>query len=238
MNEIKFKITTESNCLIGNQTIPFSTGGIDQSTAIDGEGYPIINGSAFKGALRNIYRENIGDFPDTMKYIKEVFNYILEKYKSVISEMETNTEDEEKIRQLKDIIEIIKKKQNDNAPEYIFGIDGLNNTPKLYFSDIKTKERSAPPKEFFLIDMKNTIEEKNGYLESKPRIYKCVRPGIEFEGIIGFNESGIKSEKLKELREPMLKEVKKALLFFNEGFYGIGNSKSRGYGNIRIDMEE
>ena len=57
MFEIKIKLTTESCCLIGNQTESFSVGGVDQSTTIDENGRPIIHGSAFKGALRNIVRE-------------------------------------------------------------------------------------------------------------------------------------------------------------------------------------
>lgn len=57
MFEIKIKLTTESCCLIGNQTESFSVGGVDQSTTVDENGRPIIHGSAFKGALRNIVRE-------------------------------------------------------------------------------------------------------------------------------------------------------------------------------------
>ena len=57
MFEIRIKLTTVSCCLVGNQTESFSIGGVDQSTTIDENGKPIIHGSAFKGAFRNIVRE-------------------------------------------------------------------------------------------------------------------------------------------------------------------------------------
>jgi len=53
---INIRFTTVSSCLVGNQTESFSVGEVDQSTTIDENGRPIIHGSAFKGALRNILR--------------------------------------------------------------------------------------------------------------------------------------------------------------------------------------
>lgn len=239
MDLIKFKLITESNCLIGNQTTPFSTGGVDQSTLVDNSGYPMISGSAFKGALRNIYRENRSEFSETKKYIQEVFSEIVLKYNALISEFENdNKTNQDKIEQLKNIVEKIKLKQAKDMPEYIFGIEELNNTPKLCFSDIKIKDKREDMRKYFIVDMKNTIEEKDGKLESRPRTYKCIRPGVEFQGVIRFNESGFSSDELKKLKKQMLADVEKALLLFNDGFYGIGNSKSRGYGNIKITIEK
>lgn len=239
MDLIKFTLITESNCLIGNQTTPFSTGGVDQSTLVDNSGHPMISGSAFKGALRNIYRENRCEFYETKKYMQEVFAEILLKYNALISEFENDGNmNQEKIEQLKNSVEKIKLKQAKDMPEYIFGIEELNNTPKLCFSDIKIKDKCEDAREYFIVDMKNTIEEKDNKLESRPRTYKCIRPGVEFEGVIRFNESGFNSDELKKLKKQMLADVEKALLFFNDGFYGIGNSKSRGYGNIKITIDK
>ena len=67
---IEVTIITKSNCLIGNQTESFSVGGVDQSTTVDENGRPIIHGSAFKGAFRNIIREN-DDNINYMKYTKD-----------------------------------------------------------------------------------------------------------------------------------------------------------------------
>ncbi len=230
---IKFTLKTESNCLIGNQTTPFSAGGVDQSTLVDNEGYPIISGSAFKGALRNIYRENISLFPKTNEYVQEVLTEILSRYRDFIKNFNDGNEmNQDKIEQLENIEEEIGKKKA--LPEYIFGIERLNNTPKLCFSDIKVKDRGKDKRDYLVVDMKNTIDEKDNKLESRPRTYKCIRPGVEFMGEIRFNDNGFRSNKLENLEKEMLEEVQKALLMFNGGFYGIGNSKSRGYGNITI----
>ena len=238
MDLIRFTLITESNCLIGNQTTPFSTGGVDQSTLVDNSGYPMISGSAFKGAVRNIYRENRDKFNATKKYMEEVFNEILSKYDALISEYENDCNpNQDKIDQLNNIIVKIKRKQAGDIPEYIFGIEELNNTPKFYFNDIKVKDKRNNIRDYFIVDMKNTIEEKENKLESKPRIYKCIRPGVEVEGVIRFNESGFSSNELRQQKTQILEDLKKALLLFNDGFYGIGNSKSRGYGNIKITIK-
>ncbi len=237
MYTIKFSLITESICLIGNQTTPFSTGGVDQSTLVDIYGYPVISASSFKGALRNIYRENRNYFTKTNEYVQNIFNEILKRYTALICNLKKDDKggdvNKERIEQLNNIVKKIEEKKN--IPEYIFGIEELNNTPKLWFSDIKVKNKKDDIDDYFLIDMKNTIEEKDNKLESKPRTYKCIRPGIEFEGIIRFNENGFNNNELRSQISDILCDVEKALLFFNNGFYGIGNSKSRGYGNIKID---
>lgn len=240
MDIIKFSIVTESNCLIGNQTTPFSTGGIDQSTMVDCEEFPMISASSFKGALRNIYRENENDFEDTQKYIQVVLEEVMARYDQLLTEPDAGNEvNKARMEQIQNTVKKIKEKMAQGRAEYIFGIEGVNNAPKLYFFDIKVKVKSRiRAQDCFIIDMKNNIEEKNGQLTSNPRTYKCIKPGTEFEGRIGFNECGFKSPRLNELKEKMLKEVQKALLYFNGGFYGIGNSKSRGYGNITVSIEE
>lgn len=240
MDIIKFSIVTESNCLIGNQTTPFSTGGIDQSTLVDCEQFPIISASSFKGVLRNIYRENQDAFAETQRYIRGVLEEIVERYNKLLAELDAGNEvNTAKMEQIQNIVEKIKEKMAQGRPEYIFGIEGINNAPKLCFFDIKVKDKSGiRAQDCFAIDMKNTIEEKDGQLVSNPRTYKCIKPGIEFEGRIGFNECGFRSPGLNELKAKMLEDLQKALLYFNEGLYGIGNSKSRGYGNITVFVDK
>ena len=82
MFEIRIKLTTVSCCLIGNQTESFSIGGVDQSTTVDENGKPMIHGSAFKGAFRNIVREQDkreGELAQIKNYVKYLIEETLEK---------------------------------------------------------------------------------------------------------------------------------------------------------------
>ena len=126
MFTIEFKVKTISNCLIGNQTESFSIGGVDQATTVDVEGFPIIHGSAIKGCLRNIVREENKVkclMPSTMKFLKEYLNDLYKKY-------DTHSEENDVIKNLKKTIEIYEK---ECKVEYIFGIEGLNTMPRLFF---------------------------------------------------------------------------------------------------------
>lgn len=222
---IEFELKTKSSCLIGNQTDSFSIGGIDQATTVDNDGYPIIHGSAMKGCLRNIVREeskynNI--MPKTIEFLK---GYLNELYKKYDDHQETN-----------DIIENLKKSiknfEENCKAEYIFGIEGLNTMPRLFFSDIIVKDKN-PDKNYFIIETKNSIEEKDGKVEARPRTYKVIRPEIEFKGLIKFKDNKLCE---KDMEEKIKSEVEKMLSEFNKGIYGIGNSKSRGYGNVCIKL--
>lgn len=236
MFEIKIKLTTESCCLIGNQTESFSVGGVDQSTTIDENGRPIIHGSAFKGALRNIVREQEkkeGQMEKTKEYVKCIINEILEKYRS---------EDIVKTEKIKKMILNLENKVNskDLKAEYIFGMEGINGLPRIFCSDFRVIEsKDKKIGDYFLIDTKNCIEEINGNILSNPRTYKVIKPGVEFEGIIRFyNPFLIEDEnEIKKIETPIEKDLKDALRMFNKGIYGIGNSKSRGYGQIRVAFD-
>ena len=57
-NVIKIRIKTLSNLFIGGSPMPFEIGGIDQWTAVDGQGFPCIPASSLKGALRAIVMED------------------------------------------------------------------------------------------------------------------------------------------------------------------------------------
>ena len=83
------------------------------------------------------------------------------------------------------------------------------------------------------------LEEVNGNIISNPRTYKVIKPSTKFEGIIRFYNPFfiVNEDEIKKIEAPIEKELKDALRMFNEGIYGIGNSKSRGYGQIRVDFD-
>lgn len=223
MHKIEYSIETVSNCLIGNQTECFSIGGVDQSTTIDERGNPIIHGSAIKGALRNIAREHDDKMEKTKEMMQKILKDINEKY-----------EDLDEATKKMDAIQKVTKKVQEifHSPikaEYVFGIEGINNTPRLFFSDLRITEKDKH-REYFLIDTKNTLEEKEKEILSRPRTYKVVKPGVKFSGYIMFHGF----ERYSEFLNESVKELKTILLFFNEGMYGLGNSKSRGYGQIKV----
>lgn len=232
MFEINLKITTISNCLIGNQTESFSIGGVDQSTTIDDDGKPIIHGSSFKGAFRNIVRENAKaeyKMLKTKKYVKLLIEETLKKYVSI-----------PKTEKIERILSDLKEKAENVKAEYIFGMEGLNGMPRLFCSDFRVSEcKGRAEKDYFLIETKNCLEEKNGDVFSNPRTYRVVKPGVVFEGVIRFqNPLFCRNKEEIEYIAEIKKELKEMLIEFNTGFYRIGNSKSRGYGQIRVEILE
>ena len=80
------------------------------------------------------------------------------------------------------------------------------------------------------------MAEKDGNIFSNPRTYKVIKPGVEFEGIIRFyNPFSI--EKIDSSKKKLIKkELIEVLEEFNLGLYRIGNSKSRGYGQIKVEI--
>ncbi|MGP1597644.1 RAMP superfamily CRISPR-associated protein [Peptoanaerobacter stomatis] len=221
---INIRFTTLSSCLVGNQTESFSVGGVDQSTTIDENGKPIIHGSAFKGALRNIVREEEGLMKYTKDYVKSLIEKVLEKYEGI-----------GKTDKINKMIKSLKEKADNPKAEYIFGMEGVNNMPRLFCSDFRVLEcEDKRNNDYFLIETKNNLEEKNGDLISNPRTYKVIKPGVVFEGIIRFYNPFF--EDSDEELEKVKCELKKAIKKFGTGLYGIGNSKSRGYGQIRVDF--
>lgn len=232
MFEMKIKLTTVSNCLIGNQTESFSIGGVDQATTIDENKNPIIHGSAFKGALRNIVREKEkeeGKMDNIKKYVKLLIEETVKKYEDT---------DIPKTKKINKMILDIKEKTEKVKAEYIFGMEGLNGMPRLFCSDFRVlgcEDRTE--NDYFLIETKNHLEEKNGDIISNPRTYRVVKPGVVFEGVIRFqNPFALENE--GKLEEMVKIELREALEEFNTGFYGIGNSKSRGYGQIKVEISE
>ncbi|SFE78468.1 RAMP superfamily CRISPR-associated protein [Peptostreptococcus sp. D1] len=230
MIEINVYLTTVSSCLIGNQTESFSIGGVDQSTTIDENNKPIIHGSAFKGALRNIIREQEkeGKMNETKIFVKLLLEKTLEKYKNI-----------SKNEKIERIISIIEEKYNNCKAEYIFGIEGINGFPRLYCSDFLFSEcKNMNMDDYFFIETKNCLVENNGEILSNPRTYRVVRPKVVFKGMIWLNDMflvGIEENKAKLMK--VESEIREALLKFNDGLHRIGNSKSRGYGQIEINLD-
>lgn len=233
MEKLKIEITTKSNCLIGNQTESFSVGGVDQGTTIDENGYPMIPGSAIKGALRTIVRENNGELENIKQFYNEVFKEIDVDFDANIKFFEESGKDKQAkiVKKLKNDLGLYWTKDKEKVrAEYIFGVEGFNELPKLYFSDFRViKDQNKQTKEdYFLIDSKTSIKEENGDLISNPRTYKVVKPEVKFEGEIYFK--GFKNEDIEEIKEEIISMLNK----FNNNLYFIGNSKSRGYGRIEV----
>lgn len=239
---IRYKITTESNLFIGGAAIPFEIGGIDQITVTDLEDYPMIPGSSIKGAVRNIVREDDEEADDVNKKLREK---IVELYDTFLKDEENKAKDLFKrlSKDKEDIDHMQEKYQEAYAKgnlsiEYLFGINGFNDTPKLIFSDLLLLEKDKKkPSECFSIDMKNSIidnnnDDVNKALFSNPRTYKTARNGLTFEGSIRLH----KFDLLEIDTEKVCTYVRNILEKFNDGFYRLGNSKSRGYGKISVDI--
>ena len=196
MISIDVTIKTKSNLYIGGMPQGFEIGGIDMVT-VNRDGKPYIPASSFKGALREICKDNSDD----------------------------------------KIAGIFKDYQPARSPElggkhlYIFGIEGYNRSPKLIFTDFEMEKNANGP--YFSIDIKNSIEETNNgtKLLSNPRTYKAACAGLSFKGTIYFNFKDKKTQVL--VREYIVKMTKE----FSEGIYRIGNSKSRGYGWISVEIK-
>lgn len=226
MKKIKVKIRTESNCLIGSATQSFNIGGVDQCTTLDNKGNPIIQASAFKGSLRAIIKNEDNDMEETEKFYRIFFEELIKRYEKC--QQENNFKD----NNLKEAIKRIRECSEKIKAEYLFGIEAINMMPRLYFSDLKIIEE-ANKEDYFIIDSKTSIETDTGEVISNPRIYKAIKPGMEFEGEIilkNFENKEISTEKIIE-------EIIKKLELFNEGYYRIGNSKTRGYGKISVEAK-
>jgi CRISPR-associated protein Csm3 len=239
-SKLVFNIKTCSNLFIGGTPIPFEIGGIDQRTAVDEEGYPYIPGSSLKGALRNIVRE------DESVQGKQIKKY----YKDYIGRIK-----EEDFPNIKKILEkeykdgVIKKTELDSkkteivkryevamenaSAQYLFGIEGFNNTPKLLFSDFILCKKESERKSYFSIDMKNSIVVGGNSPVSNPRSYQTAKRGLQFQGQVQLYKISKLGDGIEEL---VSQYIINNMLKFNEGIHRLGNSKSRGYGKIEVQL--
>ncbi len=161
--------------------------------------------------------------PKTKEYMKEILLNLLNKYRQI-----------DKTRKVEKLIEKIEIYVNNPKPEYIFGIEGLNGMPRIFCTDFILSEENES-QDYFLIETKTSLEEKDGEILSRPRTYKVIKPGIIFKGMVRFQNNYYIPEKIN-IKDVEI-EVKNMLSKFNTGFYGIGNSKSRGYGLVEINID-
>lgn len=224
--KIKFKIKTLSNLMIGGAPAPFEIGGVDQYTATTYEGLPYIPASSFKGALREIVHEDDGLEASAIAGLYEV--YLKNEKDKHWDEIQKNYDEKAQER--------IKERYDQPAePEFLFGIKGLNNSPKLMINDIYLSKDFSDPSKCFSIDAKTSIENKNGEVVSNPRTYKAARNGLVFEGeILFYKIELLGGDALKLCRDYMIEKLEQ----FNKGIYRLGNSKSRGYGRIEVTVEK
>jgi len=223
MKEIKFIVKTLSNLMIGGNESGFVIGGIDQHTVKDHNGHPYIPGSSFKGVFRKVIRE--GSNEKINQIFTEYVGKLVEEAEEATKNPNININLEEFKKRIKEGIE--------SDSEYMFGINGYNQSPKLMFSDLYLTEESIVAGNHFSIDAKNSID--NVTLEANPRTYKVARRDLVFVGTIRFRNF----EKLKDKQSDVQKYVKDQLkTAFKDGFYRLGNSKSRGYGYIEVNVVE
>ena len=228
-NAITVRVKTLSNLLIGGVPTPFEIGGIDQKTAVDAEGYPCIPASTMKGALRAIVHQN---------HKSELGQRIAALYENYIKREAENNRDRisqwvEDREELKRIEVRYQKAYQESTPEYLFGIEGFNGTPKLLFSDLILRDKPDNMGSCFSIDMKNSIAIVNQLPVSNPRSYKTARSGLEFTGEIHLYRIGLLGESAVELCKEY---IQFNLEQFNDGVHRLGNSKSRGYGKISVSV--
>lgn len=229
--EIKVQIKTISNLFIGGSPTAFEIGGIDQYTVADSEGNPYIPASSLKGTLRAVVRDRDSGQDEKSEEIKKFYEEYLSKQKDQASDL--YKKDAQIAESLEKLEENYNKKIDNVSAEYLFGIEGFNDTPKFILSDFRWKKEDN--KNWYSIDTKNLIETKTGTPESKPRTYKSVRNGLIFVGEIypyrldAFGEEGTIL---------CIEYIKEALMEFNKGIYRLGNSKSRGYGKVEVTILE
>lgn len=230
MTKICVKLTTMSNLLIGGTPTGFDIGGIDTFTVMDYEKRPIIPASSFKGALRRIVKELEAEGEEDALEIAEHYRKYLQNLQCA-NELKLQNGKYDKLEEER--VNAMHKRFEDcigdASAEYLFGIQGFNTSPKLIFNDLLTS-RDITEKDWFSVDTKNAIYCFDDKVQANPRTYKTVRPGIVFTGDILFYH-------IEDLDVKCVKRfVKKAIEEFNTGIYRLGNSGSRGYGKVHVEV--
>ncbi len=237
MEKISLRITTQANLFIGGTPTTFEISGVDLYTVTDYEGYPYIPASSFKGALRNIVRDMESSCNTNATNIKAAYvKYLSELQKENYENVRKHNLEQERIKRMEERFQEAIKKA---SAEYVFGIQGFNDTPKLIFGDFTLENKpkdSEKRKALFSVDSKNTISCSESNQEQKvsanPRTYKTVRPGVTFCGDIMYynmNKLQINLAIVEEL-------IEQAVQMLNSGIYRLGNSGSRGYGKVKVEM--
>lgn len=228
MENIVLKLTTVSNLFIGDTPSSFEIGGVDSYTITDMEGYPYIPASSYKGVLRKIAREMEEDGDGIALEIADKYRIYLENLKEA-NEKKLSAGGEKNLEKdrIKAMRERFDKSIGEASVQYLFGIQGFNNSPRLIFNDLVLAGKKDIHR-LFSVDTKNTIITSGEDIKALPRTYKTVCPGVEFTGEILLY-------RMELLSAPCVKGfVEKALKEFNYGIYRLGNSGSRGYGRVKV----
>lgn len=235
---IRLKVTTLSNLFIGGSPATFEIGGVDLFTVTNHLGKPYIPASSFKGTSRNIVRDLVGTHKDAesirqsyKQYLQELLVQNMKQLEQM--KMKEKEAGEERINRMN---ERFTKEIGRVSAECLFGMEGFNHTPKLIFNDLRLLN-ALDEEAIFSIDSKNSIEQseqsaKEPKVSANPRTYKTVRPGVEFVGEINFHMM----DKLSTSLDVVRSFVEHAITQFNEGTYRLGNSGSRGYGRIQVEI--
>ncbi|CAM3838280.1 RAMP superfamily CRISPR-associated protein [Marinicrinis lubricantis] len=231
VHTIHLKVTTLSNLFIGGSPSTFEIGGIDLFTVTDYNDKPYIPASSFKGSLRRIVRDLAGSSAEA-KLITEAYReYLRSKKRENLPRIEEMRDKDERFRRVEKRLE---EAIHNASAEYLFGMEGFNHTPKLIFNDLRLIETGDVDP--FSIDSKNSVKvsepQEDPNVVANPRTYKTVRPGVEFSGEIHFymlNQLAVSTDVIARF-------IENAIYQFNTGIYRLGNSGSRGYGRIQVDV--
>lgn len=230
IEKLTIQVTTLSNLFIGGSPAAFEIGGIDLFTVTNFQGRPYIPASSIKGTLRSIIKERkdlIGSQVIGEAYQKYLSALRAENIKRL---QDMNIDEERKISVEKRFEEL-----GQATSEFLFGMEGFNRSPKLLFNDLKVIDVREHVEDYFSIDSKNSIEQISNpeeKLAAIPRIYKTVRPGVIFQGDILFYQLDQLNIEHAQVRD----YVVRALEQLNTGIYRLGNSGSRGYGRVRVEI--
>ncbi|MBU5442522.1 RAMP superfamily CRISPR-associated protein [Paenibacillus sp. MSJ-34] len=233
VDTIHLKVTTLSNLFIGGSPATFEIGGVDLFTVTDYNGKPYIPASSFKGSLRKIVRDLARSDSDSAnaKLIGQAYReYLRDLLQENMERLGRLEVENERISRMKERYE---KEIESASAECLFGMEGFNHTPKLIFNDFQLLDSNHDP---FSVDSKNTIEyygaPEDPKISAKPRTYQTVRPGVEFAGEIHF----YMIDKLTVSLDVIKQFIEHAIRQFNTGIYRLGNSGSRGYGKIQVEV--
>lgn len=228
---LNIHIKTLSNLFIGGAPRSFEIGGIDLWTAVDEERFPCIPASSLKGALRAIVRK---DTSEEAGKIAEWYKQYLRQEKESVCEKAAQSKKESSAEILERLIQKYDDAIENASASYLFGIREFNDTPKLFFNDLRVADRYRELEKCFSTDAKTSIDCSGLEPKSNPRIYKAVKTGVEFEGMIEFYGFAEDKSFVETSKSYIMKNLEK----FNSGFYRLGNSKSRGYGKISVTFPE
>lgn len=228
---LKIHIKTLSNLFIGGVPKSFEIGGIDQWTATDEDGFPYIPASSLKGALRAIVSK---DTSERASEIAEWYREYLRREKESACARAIRLDKQTKTEVMERFVRRYDGAIENTSAAYLFGIREFNDTPKLFFNDLRVSDRNQETKKYFSIDAKAAIDSNGSEPKSNPRTYKAVKTGVEFEGAIEFYGFAEDENFIETSKAYIIDNLEK----FNSGIYRLGNSKSRGYGRISVTFPD